>query len=356
MQDNACTCSSFLLEAVDKCFDSCWQVAFGAGQGVDNAVALGVGEAVEVEVAFASDEAVAQEGGGEAGFGEAAGGGHLGELYLDDWLDVGLVEEVHGAVVQVVAAAQQDEGLGGEVFEVNARAAGREVASGEDVGGGQAVLRAMCGAGHILRDGEQDGVGEHGRAREILDDSLVAAEGQVDLALLEHARHGVGASLEQVELDLREPSVEARQDLWQDAGVDEVAAADGDGPRAQRADVVELVAQVLLERPRLLDGLEVDAPGGRQADGPRAAVEERHAERGFELANRDAQGGLGDEERLSCLGKTLLPVDFIDVAHILLHMHSLFHVFSMYLCLLLYQIYGAVKSINWKKYWNCGML
>lgn len=64
----------------------------------------------------------------------------------------------------------------------------------------------------------------------------------------------------------------------QDAGVDEVAAADGDGPGAQRADVVELVAQVLLERPRLLDGLEVDAPGGRQADGPRASVEERHAE------------------------------------------------------------------------------
>lgn len=182
----------------------------------------------------------------------------------------------------------------------------------------------MCGAGHILRDGEQDGVGEHGRAREILDDGLIAAEGQVDLALLEHARHGVGAPLEQVELDLRELPIEARQDLWQDAGVDEMAAADGDGPRAQRADVVELVAQVLLERPRLLDGLEVDAPGGRQADGPRAAVEERHAERGFELANRDAQGRLGDEERLSRLGKALLPVDLIDVAHVLLHDDSLF--------------------------------
>ena len=103
-----------------------------------------------------------------------------------------------------------------------------------------------------------------------------------------------------------------------------MAAADGDGPRAQRADVVELVAQVLLERPRLLDGLEVDAPGGRQADGPRAAVEERHAERGFELANRDAQGRLGDEERLSRLGKALLPVDLIDVAHVLLHDDSLF--------------------------------
>lgn len=95
-------------------------------------------------------------------------------------------------------------------------------------------------------------------------------------------------------------------------------------PRAQRADVVELVAQVLLERPRLLDGLEVDAPGGRQADGARAAVEERHAERSFELADCDAQGGLGDEERLSCLGIALLPVDFIDVAHLLLHDDSLF--------------------------------
>ena len=81
-------------------------------------MALGVGEAVEVEVAFAGDEAVAQEGGGEAGFGKAAGGGHLRELYLDGRLDAGLAEEVHGAVVQVVAAAQQDEGLGGEVFKV----------------------------------------------------------------------------------------------------------------------------------------------------------------------------------------------------------------------------------------------
>lgn len=140
-------------------------------------MALGVGEAVEVEVAFAGDEAVAQEGGGEAGFGKAAGGGHLRELYLDGRLDAGLAEEVHGAVVQVVAAAQQDEGLGGEVFKVDARTVGREVASGEDVGGGQAILRAMCGAGHILRDGEQDGVSEHGRVREIFDDGLVAAEG-----------------------------------------------------------------------------------------------------------------------------------------------------------------------------------
>ena len=38
-------------------------------------------------------------------FGEAAGGGHLGELHLDGWLDAGLAEEVYGAVVQVVAAA-----------------------------------------------------------------------------------------------------------------------------------------------------------------------------------------------------------------------------------------------------------
>lgn len=91
-------------------------------------MALGVGEAVEVEVAFAGDEAVAQEGGGEAGFGKAAGGGHLRELYLDGRLDAGLAEEVHGAVVQVVAAAQQDEGLGGEVFKVDARTVGREVA------------------------------------------------------------------------------------------------------------------------------------------------------------------------------------------------------------------------------------
>ncbi len=290
-------------------------------------MALGVGEAVEVEVAFASDEAIAQEGGGEAGLGEAAGSGHLGELHLDGWLDAGLVEEVHSAVVQVVAAAQQDEGLGGEVTKVDARAVGGEVAAGENVGGGQAraaVLRAICRAGGILRDGEQDGVGEHGRVREILDDGFVAAEGQVNLALLEHARHGVGAPLEQVELDLREPSVEARQDLRQDAGVDEVTAADGDGPRAQRADIVELVAQVLLERPRLLDGLEVDAPGGRQADGARAAVEERHAERSFELADCDAQGGLGDEERLSRLGKALLPIYLIDVAHLLLHDDSLF--------------------------------
>lgn len=67
-------------------------------------MALGMGEAIEVEMAFASDEAVAQEGGGEAGLGEAAGGGHLGELHLDGWLDAGLAEEVHGAVVQVVAA------------------------------------------------------------------------------------------------------------------------------------------------------------------------------------------------------------------------------------------------------------
>jgi len=105
VQDDACTCSSFLLEAVDKCLDGCWQVAFGAGQGVEGAVALGMGETVEVEMAFARDEVVAQEGGGEASFGEAAGGGHLGELHLDGWLDAGLAEEVYGAVVQVVAAA-----------------------------------------------------------------------------------------------------------------------------------------------------------------------------------------------------------------------------------------------------------
>ena len=200
----------------------------------------------------------------------------------------------------------------------------REVVPGEDVGCGQALALVLGMDGLALGDGQQDGIAEGGRAREVLDDGRVTAEGQVELALFQHVRHRMGTAFEQVQPDLGKLPVELRQEVGQDVGVDEVAAANRDLAALQLADVVELVAQVLLECVRLLDGPEVDAPGGCQADGARAAVEERHAERGFELANRDAQGGLGDEERLSRLGKALLPVDFIDVAHILLHNDSLF--------------------------------
>ena len=96
--------------------------------------------------------------------------------------------------------------------------------------------------------------------------------------LLPHVRHRMGTAFEQVQPDLGKLPVELRQEVGQDVGVDEVAAANRDLAALQLADVVELVAQVLLECARLLDGPEVDAPGGCQADGPRAAVEERHAE------------------------------------------------------------------------------
>ena len=263
------------------------------------------------------DEAVAQEGGGEACFGEAVGGGHLGELHLDRGLDACPVEEAHGAVVQVVAAAQQDEGLCGKVREVDARAVRGEVAPGEDVCCRQAL--ALRVAGTVPGDGQQDGVGEGGRAREVLDDAVVTAEGQVDLTLLQHVGHRMGAALEQVQPDLGKLPVELCQDAGQDVGVDEVAAANRDLAALQLADVIELMAKVLFERPRPLDGPEVDAPGGGQADGARAAVEDGHADLVFELADRDAQGRLGDEERLCRFGKALLPVNFVNVTHILLH-------------------------------------
>lgn len=256
---------------------------------------------------------------------------------------------MHGAVVQVVAAAQQNEGLCGKVREVDARAAGVEVAPGEDVACRQAL--ALRVTGPVPGDGQQDGVDEGGRAREVLYDAVVTAEGQVDLALLQHVGHRVGTAFEQVQADLREGLVECGEDAGQDVGVDEMAAADRDLAALQLADVIELMAKVLFERPRPLDGPEVDAPGGGQADGARAAVEDGHADLVFELANRDAQGWLGDEERLRGLGKALLLVDFIDVAHVLLHGDSFFLLASVWDIsrLLLYQIYPDVKSINWNK-------
>ena len=136
-----------------------------------------------------------------------------------------------------------------------------------------------------------------------------------------------------------------------------------DGDRVQEVDIhlrfigqfelpaPELMAKVLFECPRPLDGPEVDAPGGGQADGASAAVKDGHADLVFELADRDAQGRLGDEERLRGLGKALLLVDFIDVAHVLLHGDSFFLLASVWDIsrLLLYQIYPDVKSINWNK-------
>ena len=90
-------------------------------------------------------------------------------------------------------------------------------------------------------------------------------------------------------------------------------------PRFQHADILQLQRGILLEKALLFNRLNVDFSSIGQTDRTGVPVEERHADRFFQLLNRHAERRLGDKKLLRSLRKAPLLIDFIDVLHIQLH-------------------------------------
>ena len=171
------------------------------------------------------------------------------------------------------------------------------------------ILRKCVGGG----DGQKNGVRKGGVAGKFADSVLVAAEGEIQLVIVQKLDEPVGAGFGDGDIDIGELGVKLRYIWRENVGVHVMRAADNDVAGAHAVDVVKLLLQLLLEQQLLLDVAEVQLADVREGERALVAVEDGGAYFLLHLFDGDAESGLGDEEGFCSLGKAAVEVNLVDV-------------------------------------------
>ena len=107
--------------------------------------------------------------------------------------------------------------------------------------------------------------------------------------------------------------------MGQHIGGEEIGSADDQMAPVQIAQLADLGGQLILRGHDLLNGVDVELSGLRQANGQAGTVKELHPDLLLHLFDAGAEGRLGNKQIFGRAGEAAFPIDFVDIEQCILH-------------------------------------